>query len=245
MFVQKSYPSNYQSKAALWQAVIYTRVSSKDQEREGFSIPAQRRLLRRYAGDRDLDGVSEFSDVETAGRAGRKGFDSMIRHLRITPTCRIILVEKTDRLYRNLKEWVTLDELEVQVHMVKEGVVISDESVSSEKFVHGIKVLVAKNYLDNLSEEVKKGLNEKVQQGHWPARAPIGYRNIAGPDGKRIIGTDPILGPLITQMFEWYATGTLSLSEVTEMAGTAGIVTRKSERPQTVDLSNLVHVENI
>ena len=31
-------------------AVVYARVSSKDQEREGFSIPAQLELLRSYTG---------------------------------------------------------------------------------------------------------------------------------------------------------------------------------------------------
>jgi predicted site-specific integrase-resolvase len=31
------------------QAVIYARVSSKEQEKEGFSIPAQLKLLKEYA----------------------------------------------------------------------------------------------------------------------------------------------------------------------------------------------------
>src|SRR4051794_26079475 len=72
-----------------------------------------------------------------------------------TPSVRVMLVEKTDRLYRNLKDWVTLDELDVEVHFPKEGVVLSRESRSSEKFMHGIKVLMAKNYIDNLSEETR------------------------------------------------------------------------------------------
>ncbi len=55
---------------------------------------------------------------------------------------------------------------------------LSDASVSSEKFVHGIKVLMAKNYLDNLSEESRKGLLEKARQGIWPSGAPVGYRNV-------------------------------------------------------------------
>ena len=38
-----------------------------------------------------------------------------------------------------------------------------------------IKVLMAKNYVDNLSEQVKKGLLEKAEQGHWSSRAPVGY----------------------------------------------------------------------
>lgn len=54
-----------------------------------------------------------------------------------------MLVEKTDRLYRNLKDWVTVDELDGEMPFPKEGVVLSRESRSSEKFMHGIKVLMA------------------------------------------------------------------------------------------------------
>ena len=38
----------------------------------------------------------------------------------------MILVEKTDRLYRNIKDWVTIDDLDIEVHFVKEGVILSD-----------------------------------------------------------------------------------------------------------------------
>jgi DNA invertase Pin-like site-specific DNA recombinase len=53
-------------------AVIYARVSSKDQEREGFSIPAQLKLLREYASKNDFHVLSEFVDVETAKIAGER-----------------------------------------------------------------------------------------------------------------------------------------------------------------------------
>ena len=85
-------------------AVAYARVSSKDQEREGFSIPAQQKLLRQYAREHGLVIVQEFVDVETAKQAGRGGFGEMLAFLKATPTCRIILVEKTDRLYRNFRD---------------------------------------------------------------------------------------------------------------------------------------------
>jgi site-specific DNA recombinase len=58
---------------------------------------------------------------------------------------------------------VTLDELDIKIHLVKEGIILSRESRSSEKFVHGIKVLMAKNYIDNLSEEARKGMQEKAE----------------------------------------------------------------------------------
>ena len=44
---------------------------------------------------------------------------------------------ETDRLYRNIKDWVTIDELGIEVHFVKEAAVLSDDSHSSEKFMHG------------------------------------------------------------------------------------------------------------
>src|ERR1700739_16093 len=108
-------------------AVLYARVSSKDQEKEGFSIPAQLKLLRGYAAERGLAVLREFDDVETAKRAGRTGFAEMLSFFKKSPTCRILLVEKTDRLYRNLKDWVTLDELNLEIHFVKENVVLSPD----------------------------------------------------------------------------------------------------------------------
>ena len=69
----------------------------------------------------------------------------MVAFLKANPRVRIILVEKTDRFYRNLKDWVTLDDLDLEIHFVKENVVLSPDARSSEKFMHGIKVLMAKN----------------------------------------------------------------------------------------------------
>ncbi len=210
-------------------AVIYARVSSKEQEREGFSIPAQLRLLHDYAASNQIAVAAEYIDVETAKQSGRSGFGEMVQYLRRARAgCQVVLVEKTDRLYRNLKDWVTIDELDLEIHFVKEAVVLSRDSRSSEKFMHGIKVLMAKNYIDNLSEEVRKGMQEKAEQGIWPSRAPLGYRNVAGPEGKRIIERDPVAAPIVQQIFEWYSTGLYSLKEITSMAQDAGIRFRMS-----------------
>src|SRR5580692_4625030 len=183
--------------SACKQAVVYARVSSKEQEKEGFSIPAQLKLLKEYAAAQGFTVAHEYVDVETAKQTGRTAFGEMIGYLNEHPAIRVMLVEKTDRLYRNLKDWVTVDELDVEIHFPKEGVVLSRESRSSEKFMHGIKVLMAKNYVDNLSEETRKGMSEKAEQGIWPSFAPLGYRNLDGPDGKRIIAPDPETGSLI------------------------------------------------
>ncbi len=208
-------------------AVVYARVSSKDQEREGFSIPAQLKLLRTYALERRLTILQEFVDIETAKQAGRGGFGEMLAFLNVNPSCRTILVEKTDRLYRNIRDWITVDDLDLAVHFVKENAVVSKASRSSEKFMHGIKVLMAKNYVDNLSEEVKKGLREKAEQGHWPTKAPVGYvDNLA----THRIEVDPVRGPLLTTLFDLYASGQYSLKALTAKAHAIGLTHPRSGR---------------
>ena len=217
-------------------AVTYARVSSKEQEKEGFSIPAQLKLLRGYSRANGLRVVKEYVDVETAKQAGRSNFGEMVAFLRDNRDVRVLLVEKTDRLYRNLKDWVTVDELDLEIHFVKENVVLSAESRSSEKFMHGIKVLMAKNYIDNLSEETRKGMTEKAEQGTWPSSAPFGYVNVVTEGGRKTIQPDPELAPLIRRMFEWYATGQYSAREITRMARDEGLRSRKSRNvvPQSI-----------
>lgn len=190
-------------------AVIYARVSSSEQDKEGFSIPAQLKLLSKYAKTNKLNVCQEFVDVETAKTAGRKKFGEMIDFLRSNNDVRHILVEKTDRLYRNFKDFVLLEDLDIEIILVKEGERISKESHSHAKFIHGIKVLMAKNYIDNLSEEVKKGMREKAEQGDWPGKAPIGYVN---NKVTRLIEVDELRAPLVKRLFELYSSGNYSLS---------------------------------
>ncbi len=226
--------------AATVAAIMYTRVSSRDQEKEGFSIPAQQKLLRSYAEEHGFTIKEEFSDIETAKKAGRTSFSKMIAWLHANPTCRTVLVEKTDRLYRNLKDWVELDGMELDIHLVKEAIVLSETSRSGEKFIHGIKVLMAKNYIDNLSEEVKKGLLEKAEQGIWPGPAPFGYINVGRADGKRIIDIDPERGPYAKRLFHLYATGRHTLNSLVKDANQQGIVSWKTKRPLHVSAIHLM-----
>jgi len=79
-------------------AVIYARVSSREQEKEGYSIPAQLKLLNDYAEKRSLKIAKEFTDNETAKKEGRTNFTEMLAYLKKNKDIRIILVEKTDRL---------------------------------------------------------------------------------------------------------------------------------------------------
>ncbi|MGO9412653.1 MAG: recombinase family protein [Spirochaetia bacterium] len=208
-------------------AVLYARVSSKEQERDGYYIPAQCKLLRPYARRHDYQVVREFIDVETAKQSGRTHFTEMIRFLEEHLQVQILLCEKTDRLYRNFKDYVTIDELDLTLIFVKEGSVLNKDSRSHEKFIHGIKVLMAKNYIDNLSEETRKGMQEKAEEGEFPAYAPLGYLH---DKPNKTIGLDPQRASIIRQMFEQYATGKFSIRRLEVLAARQGLTTRKGRR---------------
>src|SRR5215469_16396188 len=191
------------------QAVIYTRVSSREQEQEGFSLGAQAKLLKEYAQRNGFKIVGAFEDVETAKTAGRKQFGEMITFIKRNRSCRVLLVEKTDRLYRNFRDAVTVEDLGIELHLVKEGQIVSEDSKSQAKLIHCIHVVMARNYSENLREEVKKGMREKASQGIFPGHAPFGYQN---DKAKRTIEIHPEDSAIAKRIFELYATGNHTLS---------------------------------
>jgi len=129
-------------------AVIYARVSGREQEREGYSIPAQLKLLKEYARQRSLHVVQEFVDVESAKNPGRREFGNMLRFLETDEQCRVVLVEKTDRLTRNRTDALRVEQLkqerDIEIHLVKESTVIGRDSRSQVRFTHDVRVAVAK-----------------------------------------------------------------------------------------------------
>jgi site-specific DNA recombinase len=193
------------------QAVIYTRVSSREQQQEGFSLDAQSRMLREYAQRNQLYIVRSFEDVETAKARGRKQFARLVEFFRGNRSCRVLLVEKTDRISRNFHDAVTLEDLDIAVHFVKEGQIISKDSKSQAVLVYGFNLVMARHYSNNLREEVKKGMREKAAQGIYPGRAPFGYRN---NKAERTIEIDPVDSPTVTRLFTLYATGSHSISSL-------------------------------
>lgn len=149
----------------------------------------------------------------------------MLRLLERDKSCRVVLVEKTDRLYRNRTDALAFENLiesrGVEVHLVKEARIIGKESRSQDKFMHDIHVAVAKHYVENLKEEVKKGMREKAEQGLYPGRAPFGYRNNSLTRG---VDVNPDRAPIARRIFELYASGSHSLTSLHQaILGETGI----------------------
>ncbi|ABF42963.1 Recombinase [Candidatus Koribacter versatilis Ellin345] len=189
-------------------AVIYARVSSREQQQEGFSIQSQQRSCRAYATKNGFRITREFIDVESAKQSGRKHFGEMVDFLKRTKNPVCLLVEKMDRLCRNFDDLGLLEKLGTEIHFVKTGTVHSKNAKAQTKFMHGIEVVSAKFYSDNLREEVIKGMREKAEQGIYPGRAPFGYRN---NQILRTIEVHSENSEIVKFAFEQYATGGFSL----------------------------------
>lgn len=59
----------------------------------------------------------------------------------------------------------------------------------------------SKYFVDNLSENVKRGLRQKLRRGEWPGKAPEGYTN----DLKtHTVIVDPEKSKMIRKLFEMY-----------------------------------------
>ena len=101
--------------------------------------------------------------------------------------------------------------MNVEIHLPKEGQVISKESKSQAKLMHGIQVVIARNFIENLKEEVKKGMREKAEQGIYPSRPPLGYQN---NKLAHTIEVDLRKAHIARRIFEHYASGQHSLTSL-------------------------------
>ena len=92
-------------------AILWARVSTREQSEEGYSLDAQVKLLRDYALSNNLKVVKEFVTPESASSSQeRKQFQKMIEYLKDHNNIKHLLCEKTDRLTRNFQDASTLDD---------------------------------------------------------------------------------------------------------------------------------------
>lgn len=210
--------------------VILARVSSKAQEDEGYSLDSQLKLLHGYCQQRDLRVVRVFNIAETASKQqSRKVFHELLTYLNKEKIFHLA-VEKTDRLTRNFRDAVAIDEwLEKdsrrRLHAVKENLLLHKEAKSDVKFMWNIHLSVAKKYTDNLREEAMKGWAEKLAQGWLPSPPPPGYMT-ATVNGKKIHVPDPDTKALIVRVFEYYLEPGQSIETTAQEMMRLGIRTR-------------------
>lgn len=95
--------------------VVWARVSSREQ-REGYSIDAQLRAMREKAAKNGWTIIREFAVAESAKRGvERTAFNKMLKWVKANAKrekIKYILAHKLDRVCRNIRDAVRLQELD-------------------------------------------------------------------------------------------------------------------------------------
>src|SRR3989339_351054 len=198
---------------------IYTRKSTDDKDRQVRSISDQLAELKELALKEQLEVVDVFVEKQTAKIPGRPVFNEMMERMEKGEASGI-LAWHPDRLARNSVDGGKI------IYLVDTGVIVEMkfptfwfDPTPQGKFMLSIAFSQSKYYVDNLSENIKRGHRNKVKEGIWPQMSPIGYVNVKS--GGIIPHID--LAPLVKKTFEAYATGNFTLREVRDKFNALGL----------------------
>lgn len=210
-------------------AVGIARVSGKDQE-DGYSLDSQEKLMQSYGDAHGLKLAKVYKIAESASKAKQRKIFRQAMQMVADQDIKHLIVEKVDRHARNFHDavethdWLMADDKR-KVHFIKDGITLHKNSRSQEWLNWGIRVVMAKNYVDNLREEAMKGWNEKLAQGWMPGVPPPGYVNVTR-DGKRVQIPDEKNWRIIKEMFELYVQPGHSGKTITKEMARRGVLTR-------------------
>ena len=200
---------------------LYARKSTDVEDKQVLSIEAQLVELREYAKREGLYIVAEFIEKRSAKTPGRPIFGKLLAE--IEKNGGNILAWHPDRLARN-----SIDGGQI-VYLLDGGNLGTlkfptfwFENTSQGKFMLSIAFGQSKYYVDNLSENTKRGLRQKVRRGEYPGLAPLGYIN---DTRSRTIVVDKRRAPLVLAVFELYACGDQTLLNIVDFLAENGIKT--------------------
>lgn len=203
-------------------AAIYTRVSTEDQAKEGFSLDAQISSLRNYCNARGWEIVSEYVDDGHSGRTiNRPAYQKMMQE---KDKWDMILVVKMDRIHRNSRNF-----MEMMDNLRKWGKEFTsmqeslDTSTAMGRFVVDIIQRIAQLESEQTGERVYVGMKQKAKTvgGILGFNIPYGYDYI---DGKLIVKEKE--AKVVKEIFESYRSGS-SMGQIVKSLNERNISTKK------------------
>ena len=224
--------------------VLWARVSSREQK-DGYSLDAQIRAARQKAERDGMKIIKEFSVAESAKRgAAREEFNRMFSWVRENARgqeIRAILAHKLDRVCRNMRDAVRLQELEDDCGVKLAFVENEFGPGAAGQLSFNVMAAVAQYYSDNLHQEVLKGMTEKARQGWQPGWAPYGYRNVK-EDKTEPIQIVPEQARAVVRIFELYALGDQTFESIKRILKKEGFIYRA--RKHSFGLTALSYILN-
>ena len=204
---------------------LYARKSSESEDRQILSIEQQLVEVREYAKKENLSVIAELTESMTAKKPGRPVFNEMLVRIEAGEADGIV-AWNPDRLARN-----SIDGGRI-IYLVDTGKIINlkfptfrFDNNAYGKFILSIAFGQSKYYTDNLSENIKRGIRQKLRKGIWPNWAPLGYLN--DPKTRNIV-IDKETAPYIRKLFQLYSTGTYSLMNLKDIFKKEGLIGKKN-----------------
>ena len=201
--------------------ICYCRKSTDEKDRQVLSLDAQIIELKEFASREKLQIIDFVVESKSAKEPGREKFAEVFKRIE-KGEANGILSWHPDRLARN-----SIDGGRV-IYLLDIGK-LSDlkfptfwfDNTPQGKFMLSIAFGQSKYYVDSLSENVKRGIREKLRRGIWPKQAPLGYLNNLLA---KTIEVDPFTSKIVKKAFERFSRGNVSYSEIARMMFRGGMV---------------------
>lgn len=195
-------------------AIIYCRVSTKEQVEEGNSLITQEKICNDYALKQDFSVINTFIEQgESAKTADRPQLQNLLAFCANRKNgVSAVIVYKLDRLSRN-----TDDYSQIRLLLKRYGVEIKStteyfENTPVGRFLENTMANIAQFDNDIRTERCAGGMREAVREGRYVWMAPVGYDNVKVAT-KSTISINPIFGPLIKETFELIALNRFPIEE--------------------------------
>ncbi len=217
--------------------IAYCRKSTDEPDRQILSIEAQIAEVKEFATRENLEIIEYIVESKTAKVPGRPEFNRIIKLLEANKAQGIIAWHP-DRLARN-----SIDGGQI-IYLLDTGKLLDlkfpsfwFDNTPQGKFMLNIAFGQSKYYVDNLSENVKRGNRQKIRRGEWPNKAPIGYLNYHPINQTKTIIVDNKKAKFIIKAFKMFATGGFTFVEIRDFLAQNKIFGIKS--------GNKIHLDTI
>ncbi len=193
---------------------LYCRKSSEDSQKQVQSIQSQVDVMTELAQSQGFSIVETITDEKSARIPDKRaGFNKLIQLIE-TGTVKTILTWKTDRLSRNPKESGLICQL-LSDGVIERIVTIEKTFTPAEsQILFSLENAMASEYSRNLSINVKRGQQSKLERGLYPACAPVGYINQGNFKGNKFIAADPLMFPRLKALWQMLIDRTCQLGEL-------------------------------
>lgn len=209
-------------------AVIYVRVSTKEQVDEGNSLGTQQKICNDYALKHEYEVAETFIEQgESAKTADRTELQKLLAYCADKKHgVKAVIIYKLDRLSRN-----TDDYSQLRLLLRRYGVEIKSTSEHFEnnpvgRFMENTMANIAQFDNDIRSERCAGGMRDAMRDGRYVWMATVGYRNVK-IGGRATIEQDELMAPLILRTFELIASNIYPTEEVRRMVTKEGLLNKK------------------